>query len=81
MNRYFIPYNLRFFCLAPKKNNRHRLTEQIMPSKCNHGDCTTGPSYGLLGTKKAEYCIKHAKQGMVNVRDKRCAYENVGLGF
>lgn len=46
-----------------------------MPSRCSHGDCITGPSYGVEGTKKAEYCSKHAKEGMVNVRDRRCAYE------
>lgn len=59
-------------------------SEEIMPSRCSHGGCTTGPSYGLAGTKKAKYCSKHAKEGMVNVRDKRCAHTenvNVGLGL
>ena len=31
------------------------------------------PSYGVAGSKKAEYCAQHALEGMVHVRSKKCA--------
>ena len=30
-------------------------------------------SYGVIGSKNAEYCAKHALVGMVNVYSKSCA--------
>ncbi|CAN0392606.1 unnamed protein product [Ectocarpus fasciculatus] len=33
--------------------------------KCAHQGCSTTPSFGVAGTKKAEFCREHAKQGML----------------
>ncbi|CAN0008214.1 unnamed protein product, partial [Pylaiella littoralis] len=35
-----------------------------MPSKCTHRGCSKRPSYGVAGTKTAEFCCEHAKDGM-----------------
>lgn len=45
-----------------------------MPAKCRHRECSKQPSFGQVGTKKAENCAEHAKHGMVNVVSKRCIY-------
>ncbi|CAN0339339.1 unnamed protein product, partial [Pylaiella littoralis] len=37
-----------------------------MPTKCTHDGCTKQPTYGVAGTKTAELCSGHAKDGMVN---------------
>lgn len=34
---------------------------------CVQDGCTTQAYFGVAGTKKKEYCAKHAKGGMVNV--------------
>ncbi|CAN0446120.1 unnamed protein product, partial [Pylaiella littoralis] len=36
--------------------------------------CTKQPRYGVAGTKTAEFCSGHAKDGMVDVLSKRCAH-------
>ncbi|CAM9779634.1 unnamed protein product, partial [Ectocarpus fasciculatus] len=41
---------------------------------CQESGCTTLPSYGKAPRKKAEFCRKHRKQGMVSVVDKRCGH-------
>ncbi|CAN0454440.1 unnamed protein product [Pylaiella littoralis] len=40
-------------------------------SGCAHRGCTKRPSYGVAGTKTAEFCSGHAKDGMVRVSDSR----------
>ncbi|CAN0173658.1 unnamed protein product [Pylaiella littoralis] len=39
--------------------------------RCRHAGCTTRPSFGQVGTKHVEFCINHAKEGMVNPRTGR----------
>ena len=34
--------------------------------------CKKRPSYGIRGSKRAEYCAPHKLRGMVNVRNKTC---------
>lgn len=44
----------------------------VRDKKCTHSGCTKAPSYGKIGTKKAEFGAGHAKEGMVNVKSKNC---------
>ena len=61
---------------------RHTLLnrEGSMPRECAHQGCTKGPSYGVAGSKKPEYCAQHRKGGMVNVVSKRCAHHGCAKG-
>ncbi|CAM9551221.1 unnamed protein product, partial [Sphacelaria rigidula] len=43
--------------------------------KCGYEECFTLPSYGVVGSKKAEFCSKHASTEMVNVVNKKCGNE------
>ncbi|CAN0307138.1 unnamed protein product [Pylaiella littoralis] len=43
-----------------------------MRTKCNHVGCSKRASYGVAGTKTAELCSGHAKDGTVNVVSKMC---------
>ncbi|CAM9896912.1 unnamed protein product [Sphacelaria rigidula] len=53
----------------------------VVHKGCGYEGCSTQPSYGVAGSKKAEFCFKHATAGMVDVknevrlRSKRCGYE------
>ncbi|CAM9912695.1 unnamed protein product, partial [Ascophyllum nodosum] len=40
--------------------------------KCRTEGCGMQPSFGLGGTKTAEYCAQHALDGMVNVCNMKC---------
>ncbi|CAM9946137.1 unnamed protein product [Ectocarpus fasciculatus] len=42
--------------------------------RCQEPECTTWPSYGIARLKKAEFCKTHAKQGMVDVVNKKCGH-------
>ena len=41
--------------------------------RCGRDGCTKHSSYGKVG-RKAEFCAKHAREGMVNVVSKRCGH-------
>lgn len=41
--------------------------------------CTTVPSYGVEGTKKAERCSRHARDRMVDVASKRCGHPGCNI--
>ena len=42
---------------------------------CWHEDgCTNQTSYGVGGSKKPEFCAKHAKEGMIDVIRKKCCH-------
>ncbi|CAM9254294.1 unnamed protein product, partial [Ectocarpus sp. 8 AP-2014] len=41
---------------------------------CQEHGCTTLPSFGNIGSKKAEYYSQHANEGMVNVVCKKCGH-------
>ncbi|CAN0506083.1 unnamed protein product [Ectocarpus sp. 12 AP-2014] len=45
-------------------------------SQCGHAKCTKRPTYGVAGSKKREFCSQHARDGMVNVNNKRCIQPN-----
>ncbi|CBJ28698.1 EsV-1-7 [Ectocarpus siliculosus] len=45
-------------------------------SQCGHANCTKRPTYGVAGSKKREFCSQHARDGMVNVNNKRCIQPN-----
>lgn len=43
----------------------------VKSKRCGHPGFSKGPSYGKEGTKKAEFCKQHAKDGMVSVNHKK----------
>ena len=45
-----------------------------MSVKCEQEGCTTQPTFGLKGGK-AHFCSKHKKDGMIDIKNKRCIHE------
>ncbi|CAM9633284.1 unnamed protein product [Hapterophycus canaliculatus] len=45
-------------------------------SQCGHHSCSKRPTYGVAGSTKREFCSQHAKEGMINVNNKRCIQAN-----
>lgn len=45
--------------------------------RCVHQGCNVRPSYGVEGTKKAEFCSQHAREDMVDVISKRCGHQRL----
>jgi len=43
-----------------------------MVKKCKEKNCNDKPSYNLKGETKPIYCSKHKKDGMIDIRSKRC---------
>ena len=43
-----------------------------MVKKCKEKNCNDKPSYNLKGETKPLYCSKHKKDGMIDIRSKRC---------
>ncbi|CAM9151588.1 unnamed protein product, partial [Ectocarpus fasciculatus] len=41
---------------------------------CQEHGCTKSPSFGTKGTTKAVFCSPHAKRGMIDIRNKKCAH-------
>ena len=48
----------------------------VVSKSCAHNSCTKRPSYGVAGSRKAEYCSQHASDGMIDVVRKRCAHNS-----
>eukprot|EP00903_Cladosiphon_okamuranus_P020371 g18691.t1 len=46
---------------------------------CNEPGCSTVPSYGAPGTKR-QFCLQHAKPGMINVASKKCGFPGEPCG-
>ncbi|CAN0281777.1 unnamed protein product [Ectocarpus fasciculatus] len=46
----------------------------VCSKRCGHAGCTKRSSYGAPGSKKPEFCLHHAKEGMMDVVSKRCAH-------
>lgn len=42
--------------------------------RCAYLVCAKWPSFGVERSKTAVFCAPHAKQGMVNVINKRCVH-------
>lgn len=47
----------------------------IMEIQCSHSGCKTIPYFGMVGSKKQEFCARHAKPGMIDVIHKRCDHQ------
>ena len=47
----------------------------VESKKCIHEGCKTIPVFNVEGETKALYCSVHKKEGMVNVKDKKCKSE------
>ena len=50
----------------------------VWSRKCGTEGCTKQPSFGVTGTRSAEYCPQHAPGGMVNVKSRKCRAERCG---
>ena len=46
---------------------------RVVSSKCADDECTEPPTWGMVGSKKPKYCVKHALQGMVYIFSKNHA--------
>ena len=46
-----------------------------MPSTCCEEGCKIIPTYNVEGQTKGLYCANHKKEGMINVKDKRCKWQ------
>ncbi|CAM9859725.1 unnamed protein product [Ascophyllum nodosum] len=46
--------------------------------KCKTNSCGKQPSFGMPGTKTAEYCAQHAEGGMVNFYNRKYRTETCG---
>ena len=47
---------------------------QAFRSESAHGVCSKQPSYGVVGSRTAEFCAQHKKEDMVNAKEKTCAH-------
>ncbi|CAM9260017.1 unnamed protein product [Sphacelaria rigidula] len=45
----------------------------VRNKRCSEDACLKHPSYGVAGSKKAEFCSEHARVGMVNVVTRKCS--------
>ena len=52
---------------------RHTVYRMVKPLLCQ--SCRTQASFNFVGSKPA-YCKKHAEDGMVNVRNRRCLHDS-----
>ena len=50
----------------------------VCSRKCRTEGCGKRSSYGVAGTKTAEYCAQHAPDGMVDVSSRKCKTEGCG---
>ncbi|CAM9597803.1 unnamed protein product [Ascophyllum nodosum] len=50
----------------------------VTSRKCRTESCRKNSSFGVPGTKTAEYCAQHAPDGMINVFSLKCRIESCG---
>ena len=50
----------------------------VKSRKCRTEGCGKIPSFGVAGTKTAEYCAQHALDGMVDIMSRKCRTEGCG---
>lgn len=56
--------------------SKHKETSAInLGKKCKYDTCCTVPTYGKIGTRRAEYCREHCPDGYIDVINKRCIYD------
>lgn len=46
----------------------------VLGKQYRHPGCITRASYGAAGSKKVEFCCKHAEESMTNVVNKKCCH-------
>lgn len=65
------------FCAkhAPKGWIRLRATVNRL---CAKPECPKWSSFGVVGSKNAEFCVTHALAGMVDVRGRTCKHDGCG---
>lgn len=51
----------------------------VVRKECNHGGCFKIPTFGQAG-REPEACAEHAKEGMVDVVNKRCGHARCHRG-
>ena len=45
----------------------------VRSGKCAQTNCIVRASYGVAGTRKAQYCRQHSKEDMIDIYNRRCA--------
>eukprot|EP00903_Cladosiphon_okamuranus_P008669 g8308.t1 len=50
------------------------------PGESQHSGCSTKASFAMAGSKKGEFCFKHAKEGMKKVVSKKCSHRRCNMG-
>ena len=48
----------------------------VKSKKCNEKDCDTRPIFNYPDKTKGIFCVNHKLEGMINVKDKHCQYDN-----
>ena len=43
---------------------------------CKENNCKIRPRYNIKGETKALYCFQHKLENMVDIKGKKCIYEN-----
>ena len=46
----------------------------LVSKSCSHPGCTTRARFGIVGSKKWDFCCKHAKGGVIDLVRKRCSH-------
>ena len=47
--------------------------------RCLYEGCDKQPSFNTPDSSQSIYCASHMKDGMVNVKDKRCDHKGCGI--
>ena len=68
---------------TPSREARHITVGRVhlldvCSKRCRTDGCRKSPSFGVTGTKTADYCAQHALDGMVNVSKTKCRTEGCG---
>jgi hypothetical protein len=60
----------------PIRCKEHKKTFYLTCCLCNEGNCKTIPNYNYENKSKGIYCSKHKKDGMIDIKNKKCIYES-----
>ena len=53
---------------------QERMVNVSNKEKCAHLGCTKVPPFGVVGTKRREFCARRAKARIVNLAHNECAH-------
>ena len=53
----------------------------VRSKRYGHPGCSKAPSHGVEGTKQAELCAQHAREGMVDVEGNKCGIQAAPPGL